>query len=427
MLHTVKKRLYFVVATYFAFWAKFVLRRWQPRIIVITGSSGKTSLLHLTEAQLGDRAVYSHHANSAIGIPFHILGLESNITSRIEWLKYFVVAPFHIWRQLPEVKLYVVEADCDRPNEGAFTAKLLKPEVVMWISVYNTHSMNFDNQVKSGQFTNHEAAIANEFGNFVAQATKLIIANGDQTELVNQLKRAVTGTTIKQVSATKTTNYQVKTDQTIFSLDNQTITLPGLHPKDTGLSLQMVNELTSYLGITVDPSYQKLIIPPGRNNIYKGQKNTTLIDSTYNNGLGAATAVITLLADYPFSLTKWLVMSDILEQGSIEADEHKRLALVIEQYQFDKVILLGRRTHQFTYPLLQAKLEAGKLVSFITAGEVLDYLNAQLHGGEVILFKGALGLEGVIEQLLADPKQADQLVRRGSVWTKRRQDWGLPR
>ncbi|HZP55653.1 MAG TPA: hypothetical protein VFB03_02700, partial [Candidatus Saccharimonadales bacterium] len=153
MLSVLKKSLYFVVASYFAFWSKFVLRRWRPRIIVLTGSSGKTTLLHMVEAQIGNEAIYTHHANSSIGIPFHILGMESNVESPHQWLIKFVLAPFKIWRKLPSKKLYVVEADCDRPGEGKFIGRLLKPEVTLWVSSHKTHSMNFDKQVRQKKFS----------------------------------------------------------------------------------------------------------------------------------------------------------------------------------------------------------------------------------------------------------------------------------
>ena len=51
MLEKLKARLYFLVAGYFAFWARLVLRRWQPVIILVTGSSGKTTLFHLLEVR----------------------------------------------------------------------------------------------------------------------------------------------------------------------------------------------------------------------------------------------------------------------------------------------------------------------------------------------------------------------------------------
>src|ERR1700693_1805097 len=125
MLHALKKRLYFVVAAYFAFWARFVLKRWRPRVVVITGSSGKTTVLHLVEAQIGEAAVYSHHANSSIGLPFYILGMNSNVLNRSEWPQRFLLAPFKAFRRPPAQKLFIAEADCDRPHEGEFLSTLL--------------------------------------------------------------------------------------------------------------------------------------------------------------------------------------------------------------------------------------------------------------------------------------------------------------
>ena len=51
-----KKRFYFVAAHYFRFFANFSLRRWSPRIFAITGSAGKTTMLHLVEFELGEKA-----------------------------------------------------------------------------------------------------------------------------------------------------------------------------------------------------------------------------------------------------------------------------------------------------------------------------------------------------------------------------------
>ena len=76
MISKIKRSLYFPLAHYFRFFAKIQLLLWRPRIILITGSNGKTTLLHLLESQIGDKAKYSHHANSSYGIPFDILGLK---------------------------------------------------------------------------------------------------------------------------------------------------------------------------------------------------------------------------------------------------------------------------------------------------------------------------------------------------------------
>lgn len=426
MLHSLKKRLYFVVAGYFAFWAKFVLHRWKPRVIVITGSSGKTTLLHMLEAQIGDKAVYSHHANSAAGIPLHILDMIPNVPSKAAWMLYFIRAPFHIFRQVPKQKVYIVEADCDRPHEGEFTSKLVKPEVVLWVSVSNTHSMNFDSLVKSGRFATHEQAIAHEFGNFARAASNLVIANSDYSAINEELKTVRGTVKIQKVSASSLTDYELEAAITKFKLNGQQITMPGIHPKEAGASLQMARSLLDYLGLPFDAGFSKFHMPPGRNNILAGKKDTIIIDSTYNTGLGATIAVLNLFAQYPNN-NKWLVISDILEQGSLEQSEHEQLAIQLAKATVEQIILLGRRNKAYTLPALQKLAPKLPVVSYEGPKEVLDYLNAHLKGDEAILFKGAQGLEGVIEQLLASPADDSQLVRRGAAWVRRRQGWGLPK
>lgn len=425
MLSSFKKRLYFIVAAYFGLWARLVLRRWQPRVIVLTGSSGKTTLLHLVEAQLGDKAIYTHHANSSFGIPFHILGLPVNVPSPAHWPLYFIKAPLKAFRQPPKTKLYVVETDCDRPYEGRFLSRLLKPEAVLWVSVYRTHSMNFDGLVQSGKFKTHEQAIAYEFGHFIAAARKLAVVNGDQKNIRDQLARVPDGARIIEAKTDNLTKFEIAPRSTFYTFGPEKIEVPGLHPREMNISLQLANSLMDYLGCKTDRHYKKLEMPPGRSTIFRGKHSLTILDSTYNTGRDAMTVILQLFEQYPAE-HKWLVLGDILEQGSLEAEEHEKLAEVITGVKADHIVLLGPRTNKHTFPILQKKLKV-PVVSFENPREVLDYLNSHLSGGEAILFKGGRFLEGVIEQLLANPKDAAKLVRREKAWVKRRQKWGLPR
>ena len=51
-----KKRFYFIAARYFRFFANRSFKRWNPRVIALTGSAGKTTMLHLVEYELKDKA-----------------------------------------------------------------------------------------------------------------------------------------------------------------------------------------------------------------------------------------------------------------------------------------------------------------------------------------------------------------------------------
>ncbi len=219
MVRRIKNIFYFPVAYYFRFWAQIQLSLWKPTIIVITGSSGKTTLLHLIESSLGNKAKYSHNANSAYGIPFDILGLRRKDLTPNEWIYLFLLAPFKAFKKIPTERLYVVEADCDRPGEGKFLASFLKPEITLWISSSLTHSINFDHLVKNKSFLSAEGAIAHEFGYFLEYTKKLAIVNGDSILIKKELKR--TNATIKEVLIKSLRDYKIFDNRTEFYIRNK--------------------------------------------------------------------------------------------------------------------------------------------------------------------------------------------------------------
>ena len=71
-----KKKFYFLAANYFRFFANISLKRWKPRVIAITGSVGKTTMLNLVESTLKTKAHYSFNANSAFGVAFDIVDMD---------------------------------------------------------------------------------------------------------------------------------------------------------------------------------------------------------------------------------------------------------------------------------------------------------------------------------------------------------------
>ena len=419
-----KKAFYFPIAYYFRFFAKIRLKKWNPQIIVITGSSGKTSLLSLIESQLGNKAKYSHHANSAFGIPFNILGLERKKFSKLEWILFFIKAPFLAFAKSFTENLYIVEADCDRPNEGEFLSTLLKPEVVLWISSSRTHSMNYVNKLDANEYNNVEKVIAYEYGYFIENATGIVITNGDSDLINNELKR--TNVKIIKVVKDEMRDYQLLDTNTVFRTNRKDYYLNCISPKDLFYSIRMTEILMNYLNLPFDNHFSQFIPPPGRSSILRGIKNTTIIDSTYNNNLLAATIMLQVLSDYP-KKPKWLVIGDMLEQGIYEKEEHEKLGILIASYKnaFDKIILIGQAVTKYTYPKLK-NLDK-KVEKFLAPNEVLNFLKKNIQGKEVILFKGAGGrlLEGIVEQLLADKSDAKKLARRGQHWQHKRQKIGL--
>lgn len=417
--------MYFPVAFYFRFFAMIMMWRWKPRIIVVTGSSGKTTLLNLIASQLGNDAKYSHHANSNFGIPFNILGLDRKTMLLSEWPRLFLRAPLHAFKKPPQEKLYIVEADCDRPGEDKFISSLssfLKPEVTLWVSTGRTHTMNFDHLVREGKFPTVEEAIAYEFGHFVKRTTKLVIVNGDSELIRTQLRN--TKASVIPIYAKDLTSYQVSENGTQFKFGNRIVKLKALLPPSAYYSIRMTLELLNYLGIEAR-SFENFASPPGRSSVFDGIKNTTLIDSSYNANLGSMTTILEMYTLFP-KKPKWAVIGDMLELGAEEEIEHEKLAKLIAAVDLERLVLMGTRVGQYTYPVLKELVgDKFPIVAFDNPTQTLAYLKQEIKGGETILFKGARFLEGVIENLLKDASEKKDLARREEIWEKRRKQWGL--
>jgi UDP-N-acetylmuramoyl-tripeptide--D-alanyl-D-alanine ligase len=422
MFEQFKKAFYFPIASYFRFFAARRLRKWNPQIIVVTGSNGKTTLLHMLEAQLGDKAKVSHHANSAYGIPFDILDLHRKTMQVSEWFELFIKAPLQVSRPLPKEKIYIVEADADRPNEGKFLAELLKPDITLWVSTGRTHSMNFDALVSEGKFKTVEEAIAYEYGYFLKYSKNLALIDGDSDLEKGQLSR-----TKAQVRAiTKKdflTKYNVTNEGTELEIKNQKYTFQGLLPEEIYLSVALCRETVEFIGSTFDPKFTYFHLPPGRGTLLTGVKDTLLIDSTYNGNLGSMQATLSMFDAFP-AKKKWAILGDMKELGKEEKEEHERLAEILNKMDLERVLLIGKLVGEYTLPLLRKEIIS---VAFRTAPEALDYLHKHIQGKEAILFKGSqsIYLEGLIEPLLKDKEDSAQLPRQDSFWQGKRKQLGF--
>ncbi len=422
MIQDIKKVLYFPLAYYFRSLAKIKLSRWNPRIFVITGSSGKTTLLHLVESQIGDSARYSHHANSSYGIPFDILGLERKTLMFSEWFELFLKSPFLAFSKVPKQKIYIVEADCDRPGEGKFLSTFLKPQVTIWLSSGRTHSMNFDKLVEQDKFPNVEQAIAHEYGYFLKETDRLVIYNSDSELITRQTFR----TKAQKVAISNRDHlkaYEVSKSGSIFKINNRVYEFKFLLPEAVSYSISAVLSLTEYLEVPFENKFKKFEIPPGRSSIFNGIRKTTLIDSCYNSNFSSASEIINMFNKIRAD-KKWVVIGDMLEQGASEREEHEKLAQLIVESNYSRIILLGPRITRYGYRNIK-KHYGDRVVALTSPKNVLDYLLLNLAGGETILFKGARFLEGVIENLLENKKDAAKLTRREKVWEIRRKKWGL--
>ena len=427
-----KKKFYFIVASYFRFFANFAFRRWHPRVIAITGSVGKTTMLNLVECTLGDKAHYSHDANSAYGIAFDMVNLRGVTGSKLRWFYLFLAVPLKSLFYKHQEEFYVVEIDGERPHEAEFLASWLKPEVTLWISLGLSHAVQFEQQVKDGLFSSLDKAITHEFAMLPQYTQKLVIIDGE-VDLMNRAldsikQKNLTKATVIKCSKDAVKTYKVEPNHTSFILQGTADSVSHEYEfnrpmsKDIAIQLTMLETLVNYLKVKPRYDFSNLKLAPGRNSYFDGKNGLKIIDSSYNAHLISVKSILEMYKAMHVP-HKWLVIGDIVDQGSIEGQEHAKLADEIIKVKPEQVILIGRRTKKYTAPILK---KAGlNIYTTLDPREALKFLEENLTGQETLLFKGSQYLEWLIEKLLKDPEEAKYLPRREKAAIKRRQKRGL--
>lgn len=415
-----KKRFYFVAAGYFRFFANFALRRWHPRVIAVTGSAGKTTMLHLVEFELGERAHYSHDANSAFGIAFDLLGMDGVRGSKLRWIQLILLAPIRAICYRHTEEFYVVEIDGERPHETEFLASWLKPEVTLWVSFGLSHAVQFEQEVKDGKFKSLDAAIAHEFAALPRNTEKYVYIDANSKDM----KQAVKGikAKVREFDIKKLQRYNVYPTRTDFVFDSASFHFSQPQPRDLAIQLLMLEALVEYLGLSLKTDFGDMPVPPGRSSFFKGEKGINIIDSSYNAHLISVQSILEMTAALKAG-HKWLVIGDIVDQGQIEGEEHRKLADLIVTAKPEMVILVGRRTKEYTAPRLK---ELGvPACTTLDPKKALKYIETHATGDETIIFKGSQYLEWIVEKLLENPEDAKLLPRREPAAVKRRKKWGL--
>ncbi|MDO5475296.1 MAG: cyanophycin synthetase [Candidatus Saccharibacteria bacterium] len=415
-----KKRFYFRVAKYFKFFADKAFKRWNPRVIAVTGSAGKTTMMAMLEHEIGNRAHYSHDANSAFGIPFDILGLKGIRGSKFKWIWLILATPFKAFFKRHKEKFYVVEIDGERPHETEFLAKWLKPEVTIWVSVGLSHAAQFEKEVEAGNFKDVSEAIVAEFASLPAHTSKRVYIDAD-SKLMTEATKEIAAKVIP-IKKELLKKYVVFADSTDFTYGDTTFHFSHPEPKDIAFNLFVLQDLMKYLKIKFDPDFSDIKMAPGRSSYFKGKNGIDIVDSTYNAHMISMTSILDMTKRM-HAEEKWLVIGDIIDQGSLEEKEHKKLAKLIASVKPEKVILVGKRTKKWTAPEL--KVLGVSAVATLDPKKALEYIEKNTTGRETLVFKGSQYLEWIIEKLLLNPEDAKKLCRREKAAALRRKNRGL--
>jgi UDP-N-acetylmuramoyl-tripeptide--D-alanyl-D-alanine ligase len=273
-----------------------------------------------------------------------------------------------------------------------------------------------------GKFATVDKAIAYEFAAVARRTTGSVIIDADNELMVKSVSESDVTAKIVKVSMSDITDYRVTVNRTAFAVSKQIYKFAEPMPPELAIQLAMLGALMRSLDRPVKYDLTKMPVPPGRNNYLRGKDGIDLIDSSYNAHLISMKSILNMYAQIRHA-HKWVVLGDMIEQGSVEAEEHEALAKYLLGQKYERIILVGRRMKKYVYPELAA---AGRPVeAFEGPKAALEYIELNTAGGESILFKGSQYLDWIVAKLLADPSDVAKLSHHDAKSLARRKKLGL--
>jgi alanine racemase len=401
-------------------WARFILNKLHPRVVGITGSSGKTTTKEVTAAVLSQRhSVFRNYGNynDRYGLPIALGRLEA------------------------EHQVAVLELACDGLDEIRELAALTRPEIGVVTVVNETHLAYLGTletiAVEKGRLV--EALPPAEDGGFA-------VLNYDDPSV-----RAMASRTEARVI---TYGLDPDADLVAGALDADpagvsfTVFVKDFFPvrgwrgrRKLRVRLPLLGRHNVYaalaavaVGLVLEVPLEEALealaaIKPlkGRLNPLPGVDGTLILDDSFNASPASTLAALDTLSLFTAG-RRFAVLGELYEQmgelaprpGHSEAESSRHIGRCLAQVA-DLLVAQGDGARRIAGQAQACGLAADQILVTYTPEDTLRVLADRLQPGDTVLVKGSVEsrMERVTAGLLADPHQASSLlVRQSEGWRK---------
>mgnify|MGYP001571484210 CR=1 FL=1 len=384
--------------------AKLMIWRARPGIIGITGSVGKTSTKAAVAAVLGsDRHLRfaKKNFNNEIGLPLTILGEWPEIKGLFFWPKVILSATIQIiksflaFRRLyPE--LLILEYAVDKPGDMKYLLSIARPNIsiITAIGEIPVHV----------EFFAGPEELAREKGRLIEflPVSGFAILNYDD-ETVMALKDRTRGNVMTfgfgRGADVRITNFTVRSEGLKplginFKLEYGGSMVPvkinGVFGKAQGYAAATAACVGLVFGlnlIRISEALKNYQPVEGRMRLIEGQKETYILDDSYNASPLSMHAALDTLLELP-GKRKIAVLGDMTEIGSYTLEAHEeigRLAVGVA----DILVTVGRAAKSIAESALKNGFKKSNLYEFNDVDEAKKPVESLLKKGDLILVKGS--------------------------------------
>ena len=409
--------------------SKRIISKYDPKIVGITGSFGKSSVKEAVFAALsvGEKKVRRSRGNfnNELGFPLAIIGDFHRTGGAFFWMGVVIKGLGMIFRKVDYPEILVLEYGADKPGDIDYLTDIAQPDIaiITGISDIPVHV----------EFYADAEAVAAEKSKLVRSlpGDGVAILNADDPLVAKMAEKTETGTVFYgfadeadfRVSQFSNTSSAGAPTGITFKLNtigkSAPVTISDTVGKAQAYAAASAAACGSLFGVNLMDStlalseYESL---PGRARIIEGINGSWIIDDTYNASPKAVMEVLAALRELS-GKRKIAVLGGMMELGKYSDDAHIAVSKEAAR-SADIVIGVGAKGEL----LASAAKESGKETKiFSSAEEAAEEVRSMIEEGDMVLVKGSqsVRMERVVKAIMKHPEQAKELlVRQHDKWIK---------
>lgn len=408
--------------------AVLVLKKYNPRVVSITGSVGKTSTKEAVFAVLAKKFRVKRtdkNYNNEIGLPLSIIGVASGENSLWGWLMVFLKWIWIILAPVEYPEILVLEMGADRPGDIKYLTSFIKSNTSVITDISSSHL----------EFFKTIEGVAKEKGFLVKELDErgLAVLNADNKYVIkikDQLRCGV-------VSFGFSPEAQMRATDISFNYESNEGIIKGLsfklNYKGTSIPVRLNNVLAKHqiyaalaaaavgtgFGINlveIGRALENFHLPCGRMNLIAGIRGSLIVDDTYNSSPASALAALETLAEIQ-AKRKIAILGDMLELGGESLEKHKIIGKKFLEIKGDLFLAVGKRMRVAGEELEKNNFPHANIFYFNSPLEAAQKISEIAQTGDLILVKGSQGMrmEKIVEVNMANKIDAKKLLCRQSA------------
>jgi UDP-N-acetylmuramoyl-tripeptide--D-alanyl-D-alanine ligase len=386
-------------------------------VVAVVGSVGKTTTKLTIASMLGTQRRVRYQTgnyNDRLTVPLIFFGQDQpGIFNIPAWLRILRSNARQLKQTYP-YDIVVVELGSDGPGQIKDFA-YIKPDITV-VSALTDEHMAF--------FKTLDAVAEEELTAATFSTQTLINVDDSPEQYLSGISYLGYGRTGNDYILSERTPQSDGTQalQLSFGGKTQTITtsLLGEQGAKSILAGVAVADLCGLSGEQITSAAASVQAVPGRMQLLGGINNSTIIDDSYNASPAAMKAALDVLYATP-AKQRIALLGNMNEMGELSPGMHKDIGEYCDPSKLNLVVTLGPDANEYLAPAAEAKgCTVQTFASPYLAGE---FLKSRVSDGAAVLIKGsqnAVFAEEAIKSLLANPDDAQKLVRQSPDWLKKK-------